>query len=206
MLKIRGLGRPGLEPVDLDVAPGECVAVSGPSGAGKSILLRAIADLDPNDGQVSLKDQPREAMPAPDWRRRVMYVPAESGWWSERVADHFADPDMAAPLAARLGFEPGALDWEVSRLSTGEKQRLALARALMMSPEVLLLDEPTSGLDPETAVKVESMLHERAADGIGILIVTHDAQQANRLALRRFHMAKGKLTPERPAGGRGGKS
>ena len=80
MLKIRGLGRPGLDPVDLDVAPGECVAISGPSGAGKSILLRAIADLDPNEGQVSLKDQPREAMPAPDWRRRW-----RRGWGSSRA-------------------------------------------------------------------------------------------------------------------------
>jgi ABC-type iron transport system FetAB ATPase subunit len=205
VLKIRGLKRPGLEPVDLDVAGGECVAISGPSGAGKSILLRAIADLDPNSGRISLKDRPRESMPAPDWRRRVMYVPAESGWWSERVADHFADPDMAAPLAARLGFGPDVLDWEVSRLSTGERQRLALARALVMSPEVLLLDEPTSGLDPETAVKVESMLHERVADGIGVLIVTHDAAQAKRLAEHRYRMAKGKLTPEPAVAGQGEK-
>ncbi|HEX9702508.1 MAG TPA: ABC transporter ATP-binding protein, partial [Rhodospirillales bacterium] len=80
------------------------------------------------------------------------------------------------------------------------------ARALVMSPEVLLLDEPTSGLDPETAVKVESMLHERAADGIAVLIVTHDAEQAKRLAERRFRMAKGKLTAERAAADPGGAS
>ena len=206
MLKIRGLTRSGLDPFDLDLAKGECVAVSGPSGAGKTLLLRAIADLDPNDGQVSLKDRSRDSMPAPDWRRRVVYVPAESGWWADRVGDHFADPDIAAPLALRLGFEPGVLDWDVSRLSTGERQRLALARALVMSPEVLLLDEPTSGLDPETAVKVESMLHERAADGIAVLIVTHDAEQAKRLAERRFRMAKGKLTAERAAADPGGAS
>lgn len=196
MLKIRGLRRPGLvAPVDLDVPASECVAISGPSGAGKSLLLRAIADLDPNEGEVSLDGLPREAVPAPQWRRQVMYVPAEAGWWADRVADHFPEPDIAVPLMIRLGIDGGALDWEVGRLSTGEKQRLALARALLTSPRALLLDEPTSGLDPETAGRVESMLHERLAGGAAILFVTHDAGQAARLAAHRFRMAKGALTP-----------
>lgn len=195
VLKIRGLVRPGLEPVDLDVDAGECVAVSGPSGAGKSLMLRAIVDLDPNDGDVTFDGDSRMAMPAPDWRHRVVYVPAEAGWWADRVADHFPDAAIAAPLVTRLGLPAAALDWEVARLSTGEKQRLALARALVRSPDALLLDEPTSGLDPETAVIVESMIHERVADGIAVLIVTHDAKQASRLAERRFRMDKGKLSP-----------
>ncbi len=201
MLKIRGLARPGLEPSDLDVAAGECVAVSGPSGAGKSLLLRAIVDLDPNQGDVSLDGNGRAAMAAPDWRRRVVYVPAEAGWWADRVADHFPDPAIAAPLVTRLGLPAAAMEWEVARLSTGEKQRLALARAMVISPDALLLDEPTSGLDPETTAIVESMLHERVADGIAVLIVTHDARQAKRLAKRRYRMAKGKLSP---AGGGAG--
>ena len=195
MLKIRGLMRPGLESADLDVAAGECVAVSGPSGAGKTLFLRAIVDLDPNQGDVALDDRPRAEMPAPEWRRHVVYVPAEAGWWAERVGEHFSDPAIAAPLVTRLGLPAAALEWEVARLSTGEKQRLALARALVTSPRALLLDEPTSGLDPETAMTVESMLHERAADGIAILIVTHDARQAARLARRQYRMAKGKLAP-----------
>ncbi len=69
MLDVRGLRRPGLGPVDLTLAAGECVALSGPSGAGKSLLLRAIADLDPSDGEVSLDGTAREAIPAPAWRR-----------------------------------------------------------------------------------------------------------------------------------------
>lgn len=202
MLKIRGLVRAGLEPADLDIDAGECVAVSGPSGAGKSLLLRAIVDLDPNQGDVALDGMNRAAMPAPEWRRRVVYVPAEAGWWADRVADHFPDPALAAPLVTRLGLPAAALEWQVSRLSTGEKQRLALARALVMSPRALLLDEPTSGLDPESAVIVESMLHERVADGIAVLIVTHDARQAARLAERRFRMANGKLSPADDRGGR----
>jgi len=201
VLKIRGLARPGVEPADLDVAAGECVAVSGPSGAGKSLLLRAIVDLDPNQGDVSLDGNARAALAAPDWRRRVVYVPAEAGWWADQVADHFPDPAVAAPLVTRLGLPAAAMEWEVARLSTGEKQRLALARAMVIGPDALLLDEPTSGLDPETTAIVESMLHERVADGIAVLIVTHDAKQAERLAKRRYRMAKGKLSP---AGGGAG--
>src|SRR3954451_6859003 len=62
---------------------GECIALQGSSGVGKSLLLRAIADLDPNDGVVKLDGMPREAMPAPLWRKQVTYVAAEPGWWAE---------------------------------------------------------------------------------------------------------------------------
>ncbi len=195
MLKIRNLTRPGLMPVNLDLAKGECVALGGPSGSGKSILLRAIADIDPNQGDVSLEGQARHQMPAPAWRKHVCYVPAEAGWWADRVAGHFPDPDIARPLIGRLGLSPEALDWEITRLSTGEKQRLALARALLVAPKVMLLDEPTSGLDPETSLKVENMLHERLQDGAAMVIVTHDAAQAERMAKRRLKMEKGQLSP-----------
>ena len=194
MLKIRHLTRPGLEPVDLELAEGQCIALSGPSGSGKSILMRAIADLDPNEGEVSLAGQSRESIPAPSWRRQVVYVPAEAGWWADHVGGHFPDPDAAAALMMRLGLSREALEWEVARLSTGEKQRLALTRALLVNPRVLLLDEPTSGLDPDAAAKVETMLHERLADGVAVMMVTHDAKQAERMASRHYRMEKGVLT------------
>ena len=198
MLEIRNLTRPGLAPVDLSLEDGECIAVSGPSGAGKSILMRAIADLDPNTGEVSLDGQSRDAVPAPVWRSDVIYVPAEAGWWSDRVAAHFQDPDLALPLAVRLGLPADAMGWEISRLSTGERQRLALVRAFQAAPKVLLLDEPTSGLDPEAIAKVESMLHERIGQGLGLVVVTHDAAQAARLATRRIAIDKGVLSPVDP--------
>ena len=208
VLKIQQLTRPGLSPVDLEVGERECIAISGPSGAGKSIFMRAIADLDPNEGEVSLSGLNRESFPAPHWRRQVVYVPAEAGWWADRVAGHFPDPDFAAPTMVRLGLPAKALDWEVAKLSTGEKQRLALTRALLVGPRVLLLDEPTSGLDPETATKVEGLLHERLADGAAIILITHDAAQAKRMASRRLVMEDGVLTPAPgPEGtsGKGGK-
>ena len=188
MLEIEALRTPLMGPVSLSVEAGACVAVLGPSGSGKSLLLRAVADLDPNEGAVRLDGEAREAMEADAWRRRVAFVPAESGWWADRVKEHFAPG--AEPLLAALGL-PDALDWEVSRLSTGERHRLALARALQIRPRALLLDEPTAALDAEATARVEALLAARGP--APLLLVTHDAAQADRLAARRYRMAGGRL-------------
>ncbi|MBF0336032.1 MAG: ATP-binding cassette domain-containing protein, partial [Alphaproteobacteria bacterium] len=130
MLSVRDLTRPGLAPASFDLADGECVAVRGVSGSGKTLLLRAVADLDPAEGTVTLDGAPREAISGPQWRRLVGYLPAEPGWWGEAVAEHFEDWAGMAPLVLRLGLPDGAGDWPVARLSTGERQRLALLRAI----------------------------------------------------------------------------
>jgi len=197
LLSVRGLVRPGVEIPDFALAAGEALAVSGPSGSGKSLFLRALADLDPNDGALALGGEDRNAMPAPRWRRRVTYVPAESGWWAELVREHFEDWDAAAPSAARLGIPAAAGDWPVSRLSTGERQRLALLRALVQGAEVLLLDEPTSGLDVEATWAVEARLREFLADGGALVFVTHDPAQARRLARRSLRFDNGVAREER---------
>jgi phosphate-transporting ATPase len=184
VLTIRGLTRPGLAPIDLDVAAGEGIVVRGPSGAGKSLFLRAIADLDPNEGRVALDGDSREAMPAPDWRRRVTYVAAEPAWWADGVGEHFADWGAAAAIVEALLLPADADSWPVSRLSTGEKQRLGLARALVLSPRILLLDEPTSGLDAAAQEAVERILQDRLAAGAAMVVVTHDPDQAARFGRR----------------------
>ena len=196
MLTIRGLRRPGLSPVDFELAEGECVAVLGPSGGGKTLLLRAIADLDPTEGELSLDGESRAGMSGPAWRGRVSYLASEPGWWAERIGAHFADAEAAAPLLAALGLGAEALDWTVARASTGERQRLALARTLARAPEVLLLDEPSSGLDQAATAKVEAVLRQRLAAGTAILIATHDPAQAQRLARRRLMVEGGEVREE----------
>ena len=127
MLELIQLSALHLAPVDLQLADGECVAIQGESGSGKSVLLRAVADLDPHQGVARLDGQACSDLPATLWRQRVAYVPAESGWWDERVRDHFApDADLAA-LLTRLGLKPELADGPVQRLSTGERQRPALS-------------------------------------------------------------------------------
>jgi ABC-type multidrug transport system ATPase subunit len=158
--------------------------------------LRAIADLDPNRGKVRLNGIAREAVPGPAWRRQVIYVAPESGWWASDVGAHFAARSAAADLLSELALPPDALTWPIARLSTGERQRLALARALEAKPRALLLDEPTSGLDPEATSRVEDLLRRRLAQGVMVVLVTHDSEQAKRLAGQRLRMDHGRLRPD----------
>jgi ABC-type iron transport system FetAB ATPase subunit len=193
MLEVRALSRPGLAPVDLDLATGEALALLGPSGSGKTLLLRAIADLDPNQGRVSLDGGSRESLPAPAWRRRVTYLPAEPGWWAERAGAHFPDPAAAEALLPAVGLSAAILSRPITELSTGERHRLALVRVLTQSPEVLLLDEPTSGLDQDTTRKVEAVLRARVEDGVALLFSTHDEDLARRLGDRALRIRDGKV-------------
>ena len=182
-------------PFELNLGTGACAAITGPSGSGKSLFLRMIADLDLNEGKVWLNERERGSMPAPQWRRQATYVSAESGWWADRVIEHFDvnRRSQVAALAARLGLRPDLLDAPVAQLSTGEKQRFSLVRALLPSPPVLLLDEPTGPLDEESVAKVEALLRERKATGTSILLVTHDPNQAERLGDQRYRMVAGHL-------------
>jgi ABC-type multidrug transport system ATPase subunit len=192
VLVIEQLRRPGFGPYDLVLEGGACCVVTGPSGAGKSVLLRMIADLDPSEGTVTLDGTRREALPAPAWRRRVTYLPAESGWWADTVDEHFpATDDIDAGLEA-LRLPRDAPAWPVARLSTGERQRLALLRALVQEPRVLLLDEPTSALDEETTRAVEAVLRERLERGAIMLLVSHAAAQAERMATARLAIEHGR--------------
>lgn len=199
MLTVRNLSRDGLAPVDLDLADGEAVAVLGPSGSGKTLLLRAIADLDPNEGEVSLDGQSRGAMPAPAWRRQVTYLAAEPGWWGTRPVEDFPDPEAARAVLPHLGLEPKMLERPISELSTGERHRLALARVLVQAPRVLLLDEPTSGLDQDTTHAVEAVLRSQLENGASALFSTHDEALATRLASRLIRIRQGRTAEAVPA-------
>jgi putative ABC transport system ATP-binding protein len=182
-------------PFELNLGGGECAAITGPSGSGKSLFLRMIADLDPNEGEVWLKGRERASMPAPEWRRQATLVSAESGWWADTAIEHFPPQRRkeVGPLSTLLGLRADLLEAPVAQLSTGEKQRLALVRALLPNPPVLLLDEPTGPLDEVSVTQVEALLQQRMAGGTSILLVTHDPNQAIRLGHQRYRMMAGHL-------------
>ncbi|MHC4409801.1 MAG: ABC transporter ATP-binding protein [Planctomycetota bacterium] len=188
MLEIRDLHRLHLGPISFGIDAGECVSLQGPSGSGKSLLLRALADLDPHEGEIRLDGATQSEMAGPEWRRRVGYLPAESGWWARTVGEHFVgDADFGALNFGALGFNREVCDWDVSRLSTGERQRLALLRLLANGPDALLLDEPTANLDAGATEAVEAMVQQyRTQRGAPVLWVAHDEAQRRRVASRGY--------------------
>ena len=191
-LRIESLRRDGVSVSELTVASGSCIAVHGASGSGKTLLLRAIADLDEAAGEVWLDERARSGMSGPQWRRLVVYVAAESHWWSRRVREHA--PQWRVPDLEALGFGEEVLDWGIQRLSSGERQRIAIARALTGSPSALLLDEPTANLDHANALRVEQLIEtwRRRTDGC-VLWVSHDPAQRARVASAQYEIRSGTL-------------
>jgi ABC-type iron transport system FetAB ATPase subunit len=188
-LILKGFSTPQLDAFDLKLAAGECVTLSGPSGSGKSRLLRAIADLDPHDGEAWCDGTRQQDLNGPTWRHRVALLPAESAWWSERVGDHFKQLD--ATTLDLLKLPSDAADWQVNRLSSGERQRLALLRLLSIDPDVLLLDEPTANLDHSNIERVEALITRwRRQHQTAVLWVSHDPAQQQRVADRSLCIVK----------------
>jgi len=182
LFSVKNLRTMHVGPLDFDLGVSESLVLSGPSGSGKSLLLRAMADLDRHEGTVILDGKEQAEYRATDWRSEVAYLPADSAWWTDTVGEHFRNTDSVNWQS--LGFEAEVESWTVSRLSSGERQRLALLRMLENSPRVLLLDEPTANLDRENTLLVENMIacyvqdHQAAA-----VWVSHDAEQQERLGV-----------------------
>lgn len=200
-LEVRDLRFLARGPFAFTVSEGECVGISGRSGIGKSQLLRAITDLIPFTGDLLLDGVSSTLFQAPAWRARVTMVQAESFWWYDKVGDHFADFAENEGLAGNLdclGLDPQAFGWEVSRLSTGEKQRLALLRSLQNEPIVLLLDEPSSALDTHHTELLERFIADyRGRTGAAVVWVSHDPDQLQRVASRLLRMEADGLTEVR---------
>ena len=192
VLKIEDLRGKHFGPLSLQLYARERVWLSGPSGSGKSRFLRAVADLDPSSGNVWLESKSRIDISPEQWRRQVALLPAESHWWAESVGEHFPVQDMNQLQA--LGFDSGVFDWSISRLSSGERQRLALLRMLTGRPRILLLDEPTANLDKINILRVEALISDYIEQTHSCAIwVSHDTNQAQRIADRIIHFAEGRF-------------
>jgi putative ABC transport system ATP-binding protein len=168
-------------------------ALAGPSGAGKSTLLRLLNRLaDPTRGEIAYRGRPLRERDVLALRREVCLVPQLPALLEGTVADNVAyGPRLAGrgcdvSRALRLaGLDDSFAGRDARRLSVGEQQRVMLARALALEPEVLLLDEPTSALDERTRTGVEVTLAELGErTGVSMVLVTHDRGQAARLATR----------------------
>ena len=202
MLRVEHLQVGDLPPLTFEVADGECLAVEGPSGAGKSRLLRAIADLEPAHGQVFLDGAERNEMPAPQWRTHVRYCGAEPAWWTDTARPLFPTAARVDRLLGSVALDATVLDRPIAVLSTGERQRLALVRALIDEPKVLLLDEPTTALDPQAAALVEELIRFHVLSGRSAVLVSHDRGQIERVSHARLLLPKaagGAATGERAA-------
>jgi ABC-type multidrug transport system ATPase subunit len=186
VLRVDYLSVGGLPPLSFEAAAHECLAVEGPSGSGKTRLLRAIADLDAAAGYVYLEGVERRELSAPEWRRRVRYASAEPAWWGANAREHFPVTVKLDRLLSAVGLESAVLDRPLSQLSTGERQRLGLVRAIADDPRVLMLDEPTSALDAQAAALAEELIKFQVLVGRIVILVSHDAQQVKRLAHARL--------------------
>lgn len=193
MLRVEHLRIGSLPPLSFAVSSGECLAIEGPSGSGKTRILRAIADIDPVDGQVFLDGAEQRETAAQAWRRAVRYAAAEPGWWADTPRETLPTSAASQPridrLLAALGLASEILDQPISLLSTGERQRIALVRALIDDPKVLLLDEPTGALDKEATALVEELIRFQLLAGRSVLIASHDGGLIGRIAHARLQLA-----------------
>ncbi len=178
-----------LDAIDLVIPDTGVTVVLGPSGAGKSMLLRLLNRLEvPTSGEVLFRGEPVAAIDPLALRRRVGMVFQRPAPFPGSVRDNLlvADPDadddalIAALDAARL--HPSFLGRSADELSGGEAQRMCLARTLVTQPEALLMDEPTSALDPDARRGLERTAHRLSEAGRPLVWVTHDLEQADRLA------------------------
>ena len=201
-----------LRGINTTVSRGEVIAIIGPSGCGKSTFLRSLNLLEqPTDGQVLLDGiditskevninemrqrvgmvfQQFNLFPNMTIKRNIMLAPVELDKMTNAEASAKADE-----LLERIGLADKA-DCSPDSLSGGQKQRAAIARALAMSPEVLLFDEPTSALDPEMVGEVLNLMTDVAAEGMTMMGVTHEMAFAREVANRVLFFSEGNITEE----------
>lgn len=195
MFRVSQLSYLQFGPVSFAVNPTEILMISGRSGCGKSTLFRAIADLDDfhHSAEVSLNGVRCSHIPPNKWRHRVGFLPAVSYWWQPRVGDHLKP---CLDLLNQLLLPNDILNWEVSRLSSGEKQRLALIRLFQNEPQLLLLDEPTANLDGASMLATERVIQNYICQkNIPCVWISHSDEQIQRVGTYELRLPEGTLYP-----------
>lgn len=218
LLRVHGLGLThgdhwAFRGVSFELEPGEGLALVGSSGAGKSTLLHAILGLrEPTEGQVLLEERPWSHVPESRRRKRRVLLqgllqepaaglpPHRTGWeiLGSTLEALTALPSSEWPAsileaADRAGLPPEYLDRRPPQLSGGQALRLALARALVVKPRLLLLDEPHAGLDGPTSWALETTLLDLQRQGIAWILATHDLFGARRTCRRVLHLEAGRV-------------
>jgi ABC-2 type transport system ATP-binding protein len=198
---------PALEGVTFTMARGECVAILGQNGSGKSTLVRLLSTLLINDGgqaRIFGHDAFQETRAI---RKLVNRVSVEASFFKKMSAAENLSyaarfygmtprqtRDLIPEILARVGFPPDRRNEAMEHLSRGMQQKVALARALLTSPVLLLLDEPTTGLDPRSKLEVQEFIKEvRRQHDATILLCTHDMNEAETLADRIGILDRGRL-------------
>ncbi len=199
--------------VSLRLQAGERLSIVGPSGSGKTLLLRSLALLDPTDeGAILWQGKSLLNEEVPLFRSHVIYLHQRAPLIEGSVEDNLRYPftfnvrhereldlSQLEKCLARLERDASFLTKSSRDLSGGEQQLVALLRAVLLQPDVLLLDEPTGAIDSETTHKVEALLEHWLADHPlqrGMILVSHDRQQAARFSDRVMQMESGRLTQE----------
>ncbi|HEX4894373.1 MAG TPA: ATP-binding cassette domain-containing protein [Hyphomicrobiaceae bacterium] len=192
-----------LSNVSLDIGWGHPTVLMGPNGSGKTTLLRVMMALaEPTSGRITLASRRdgRPSVRAFVFQKPVMLKrsAAANVAFALKTCGKPADPAVVQSLLQRVGLR-ALSDRPARRLSGGEQQRLALARALALDPDILLLDEPTASLDPAQTKAVEEIIAEAARSGVKIVMATHDIGQARRLAGEVVFLAHGRVVEQTPA-------
>lgn len=218
LLTVRDLNRfsrsgdPLLADINFSISAGEHWAITGPSGAGKTLLLRALALLDPIQGELRWQGDPVQPASVPDYRSKVVYLsqasPVIEGtvednlrlpYQLERYADAEWSRSQAENWCRQLGKQEDFLQQSSADLSGGEKQIVALLRVLPLDAQVLLLDEASSALDPTTEENFETLVDEWLSEWPeerAVVWVSHDEAQRQRVSSRSIHLEHGRMTED----------
>ncbi|SYX85010.1 amino acid ABC transporter ATP-binding protein [Paenibacillus alvei] len=223
MIEVKKLGKSFgelvvFQDIDLQVRSGEIVVLVGPSGSGKSTLLRCLNGLEtPDSGSIQIGDAVwNAALDASSKKKAVQRIRTLTGmvFQSFNLFPHMTvleNVTMAPTIVKKMSKADAATIGETllekvgllhkkdeypSRLSGGQQQRVAIARALAMQPQIMLFDEPTSALDPELTGEVLAVMKKLAAEGMTMIIVTHEMKFAREVANRVIFMSDGVIQEE----------